>query len=102
MDKTGKRLFWLVLLATVALTFVYGVRRELYPRYLDYRAGRAQIDETQRQSQDLQDRIDQARQQVVHLGNDPLELEAAIRLNKGLVRKGETIYRIQTVAEETR
>ena len=35
------------------------------------------------------------RNNVSGLGDDPLELEAAIRDSKGLVREGETIYRVQ-------
>lgn len=32
---------------------------------------------------------------VQGLGSDPLEMEAAIRASKGLVRAGETVYRIE-------
>ena len=88
---------YVVVVALVALvTVLYANRRNLLERYLEHEAREDQISAGQQQCEELQKEIDSTRRRVENLDSDPLEIEAAIRRSKDLVRKGEKIYRIET------
>jgi cell division protein FtsB len=88
---------YVVAVLLVALvTVFYANRRNLLERYLEHGAREDQIGAEQQQCAELQKEIDSTRRRVENLDSDPLEIEAAIRRSKDLVREGETIYRIET------
>jgi cell division protein FtsB len=88
---------YVVVVALVALvTVLYANRRNLLGRYLEHEVREDQISAGQQQCEELQKEIDSTRRRVENLDSDPLEIEAAIRRSKDLVRKGEKIYRIET------
>lgn len=102
--STGVRRVWrylLVVLLVALLTTLYASRRNLFGRYIEHRKQQEQVDAVRQQSEDLRKEIDSSRRRVENLGNDPLEIEAAIRRSKDLVREGEKIYRIEVGSGET-
>ena len=101
MDDRREGWFWLILLLVVVLTALYVQRHNLVDRYASYKQGVEQVREAEQQCTALKAAIDASRQRVEHLGNDPLEIEAAIRRGKDLVRSGETVFRIQVLPGDT-
>lgn len=95
MDDRSKGWYWLVLVLVTAMTVLYVQRRDLPRRYLDYEQGMAELAEAQRQCAELESKIETSRQHAENLGSDPVEIEAAIRRSKHLVREGETVFRIE-------
>ncbi|MFO7973942.1 MAG: hypothetical protein R6V12_04835 [Candidatus Hydrogenedentota bacterium] len=74
---------------------IYAFHRDLvslYTKYCESRAGVQHLREEVRNAQALEE--DLARK-VERLDHDVVEMEAAIRRNKELVREGETIYRVE-------
>jgi len=86
----------LVALLVALVTVMYAERRNLFARYFEHEAREGQVDTVRQQCEELQKEIDSSRRRVENLGSDPLEIEAAIRRSKDLVREGEKIYRIET------
>lgn len=64
----------------------------LYTKYCESRANVQQLRESVRRAQALEEEL---ARKVDRLGHDVVEMEAAIRRNKELVREGETIYRVE-------
>ena len=95
MDTGRKRVYWLILVLTGALTVLYVERRHLVTRYLDHEQAVQQLGVAYQQCEKLENDISVKRQLVKDLRTDPLEIEAAIRRSKGLVREGETVYRVE-------
>ena len=98
METGRKRLYWLVLILTVAVTVLYAERRHLVSRYLEHERAAQEVHGAYQQCEKLEGDIEVKRQLVKDLRTDPLEIEAAIRRSKGLVREGETVYRIENGA----
>lgn len=94
---TFKTVWWyvLVLAAVVVLTALYVGRRDLIGRYWRHEARERQVNAAQQECKDLEKKIEASRKRIEHLGSDPVEIEAAIRRSKDLVRPGEQIYRIE-------
>mgnify|MGYP002412991844 CR=1 FL=1 len=88
------RYLFLVLIVAF-LTAVYLERRDLLGRYIEHRTKQKQVNATREQCEDLKKEIDSSRRRVDNLGSDPIEIEAAIRRSKDLVREGEKVYRIE-------
>jgi cell division protein FtsB len=98
MRSTGFRRFaryFLVALLAVLLAALYAGRRNLLGRYFEHQRQQEQVDAARKQCEDLRKEIDSSGRRVDNLGSDPLEIEAAIRRSKDLVREGEKIYRIE-------
>lgn len=91
--------YWLALVGAAVLAAVYAERRDLGRRYEELRQTEAEVQTKRLQCETLERRIQASRQRVDSLGSDLLEIEADIRRNKSLVREGETIYRIEPVAD---
>jgi cell division protein FtsB len=94
-----RRTYWLAVALLVALVLVYVHQRDFSSLRLDHRESRNMVDGLRLQVETLQEEEDRLRRRVEHLGTDPVEMEAAIRENKNLVRRGETIYRVEFEAE---
>lgn len=74
---------------------IYAQRRDLPGLYMKWQASEAQLNELHRQVDGLEKQATALGQRVEYLNSDPVELEAAIRSGKRLVREGETVYRIE-------
>jgi len=102
---TGWRRFWPVywiVLATVAwVAVVYAERRHFRERYQDHLRQEADIRRSQDERERLEDHVEATRRRVGSLDSDPLEIEAGLRRNSGLVRVGERVYRMKEVPRGT-
>ena len=98
MRATGVRRigrYLLVVVLAVLLAALYAGRRNLPGRYIEHEERQGQLDAARKECEDLRKEIDASERRVNNLGSDPLEIEAAIRRSKDLVREGEKIYRIE-------
>ncbi|MEK7794993.1 MAG: septum formation initiator family protein [Candidatus Hydrogenedentota bacterium] len=91
--------YWLALAFILGAVVFYAQQHDVFGLYDQYQ-------ESERAVQELDERLSAAtaeeavsREHVEHLERDPLEIEAAIRDGKGLVRDGETIYRVELPLE---
>ncbi|HOT51236.1 MAG TPA: septum formation initiator family protein, partial [Candidatus Hydrogenedentes bacterium] len=73
----------------------YMSERRLVERYSGHQQMQQQTQAAKEQIQRLEKEIENTRRRIEHLGSDPMEIEAAIRRSKDLVREGEKIYRIE-------
>src|SRR3990172_13412008 len=92
--KLGKW-YWLALLAVISVMAGYAYSRDLYVHYLDYQNSEKQVRAVEKQVDELDRKKVHQEERVNQLQTDDLELEAAIRRTKKLVRPGETVYRIE-------
>jgi len=92
--------YWAALLAVAAGVAVYAYERDLYGKVLDYRASGAVVSELQEEHRRLEAEDQALRRSVDHLRSDDVEIQAAIRRSKNLVRENERIYRIELPPEE--
>ena len=100
MTRQHSRWYWLRIAAFAALLLLYAERRDLYGLYLDYEESKARAEHLEEEVDSLRaDRV-AVEKQVENLDNDPLEMEAAIRRGKRLVREGEIVYRVPLPGEE--
>lgn len=99
MSRKLTKKYWLALALLVTLLFAYAHQRDLPGRRLEHQRSRQAVTELGRQLETLHEREGHLRQRVKRLDTDPVEMEAAIRRNKNLVRKGETVYRIELEPE---
>ena len=65
-----------------------------------YRLGESELQTREAEAETLRKQEAELKQEIDGLGNDPLEMERAIRRNKGLLREGEQVWRIETKPEE--
>lgn len=95
MDEKNRGWYWLVLLLAAAVTLLYAERRDLYGRYLAHVRSVQEFREADHQRSELEHDIEASGLRIQYLGTDPVEIEAAVRRNKNLVREGETVFRIE-------
>ncbi len=96
----GAFLYCLALATVVLLALGYAERRDLYGRYLEHLDTEEDIRHGTERREALRNTVEETGQRVRFLNEDPLEIEAALRNNKNLVREGETIYRIKLIPED--
>ncbi len=101
MTRQNGQWNWLAIAVFAALLLLYAERRDLVGLYQDYEESKAHAERLDAEVDSL--RADRAvvEKQVEQLDNDPLEMEAAIRRGKRLVREGETVYRVPLPGEES-
>ena len=87
--------YLLALLVVVAVLSIYAQRRDLPGLYMNWQASESQVQALHEQVDGLEKQTTTLEQRVEYLNSDPVELEAAIRNGKRLVREGETVYRIE-------
>lgn len=95
MSENPKGWYWLALVLMAVLLVVYVQRRDFYGLFEDYRQSEGQVESMQGQLDTLEAQEAELKIRVENLNDDPLELEAAIRRSKSLVRDGETIFRVE-------
>ena len=93
-------LYVLVFVLVVGATYLYGTRRNLLARYLQHEQRERQTEAARAKCTELEKKIEVSREQVDHLGNDPVKLEDVIRRTEKKVRPGEKIYRIEPAPEK--
>lgn len=93
-EGSGGR-YGLALVLVAGLTVAYAYHRDVYGRFRAYQKERAGIETLQDERDALVDRQAVLEKQILELSADPVEIEAAIRRTKNLVREGERIYRIE-------
>ena len=101
MSENPKGWYWLALVLMAVLLVVYVQRRDFYGLFQDYRQSEEQVEAMHGQLDALQAEEAELKVRVENLKDDPLELEAAIRRSKSLVRDGETIYRVELPEDES-
>ncbi len=100
METAGKGWYWLALLAVVVAVGLYVQRRDLGGQYRAYRASDENVRELGQRLEGMKSERESLEKTVKHLDDNPLELEAAIRRGKSLVREGETVYNV-TLPDDT-
>lgn len=96
MRHKSRWLYWISFILVALLLAVYVERRDLWGRFEKYRQDRNEIRALQSQLGSLVKEEQRRKGHVANLGTNPIEIEAAIRRSKHLVRPGETIYRVET------
>lgn len=99
MSKRGPIRYLLALGLAIVLALAYIAHRDLFGRYEEYQQGEAAVEAAQKKSQDLEEELRQLDERVKALNQNSLEMEAAIRRIKRLVRDGETVYRLEEAPE---
>ena len=89
MDNRDTVWFMLALVLVSALTLWYMGGRRLVERYGGHQQMQQQTQAAKEQVQRLEKEIDNTRRRIEHLGSDPMEIEAAIRLSKDIAKKIE-------------
>ena len=100
MESTNKGWYWLALLAVLVAVGLYVQRRDLAGQYRAYRASDENVRELRLRLDGMESERQALQKTVQHLDDNPLELEAAIRRGKSLVREGETVYNV-TLPQDT-
>jgi cell division protein FtsB len=95
MRKNG-RITWLgAFVIALAVSLVWLWQRDLIGRYHEWHQREDALRAVRSEARQFAEDLEAARQRVRQLDRDPLEMEAAIRRIRRLVRPGETIYRIE-------
>lgn len=94
MNSARNRWYWMGLALLAVAAVGYAHQRDLYALRLDYEASNDEVRMLELELEQSVDTEARLQQRVDQLHDDPLELEAAIRGTKRLVREGETIYRV--------
>ena len=96
MPRRSNGWYWLTMALFVVGLAVYATHHDLMGLYVGYQHSEHEVS-------DLEVRLELLKAERTELNSsvqgldaaDPLEMEAAIRGSKGLVRKGETVYRVE-------
>lgn len=69
--------------------------RNMYERYRAYRQSEEQVAAAEVRLKALESALEKAEARVGQLEADPVEVEAAVRRIKGLIRPGEIVFRLK-------
>ncbi|MBI4558623.1 MAG: septum formation initiator family protein [Candidatus Hydrogenedentes bacterium] len=94
MFPKGAVWYGLTLLSVSVLAVAYAQARDLYGRYLGHQDRQTEVRALEDQVRQLERHQAELQQRAQQLRNDDIEMEAAVRRTKKLVRPGEKIYRI--------
>lgn len=90
-----RRAAYVVMLAAATGGSAYYYKHTLAAREAEYSESERTVESKQAALEELREELGRVRARVSGLDNDSLEVEAAIRRNKRLVREGEVVYRIE-------
>lgn len=99
MAQQKRGWYWLALAVVFGLVAAYTQRRDFYGLHENYRDSQEHVQSLVIQRDRLVQEEETLDKRVKNLDSDPLEMEAAIRRSKGLVREGETVYRVELPEE---
>lgn len=100
MKKTTKTWYWPALALAAGALVYYAQERDLYGQYLMYQEAVRTVEQRGQELTVLKEHEGVVRHHVEGLDSDPLEMEAAIRQSKRLIREGERVYRVRLVDNE--
>lgn len=95
MYRIGNTWRWAGFAVVLAAALWYAQARDLSGLRLDYRASEDEVRMLEVELARSVEAEEGLRRRVNHLEGDPLEMEAAIRKTKRLVRQGEIVYRVR-------
>ncbi|MFP4171773.1 MAG: FtsB family cell division protein [Candidatus Hydrogenedentota bacterium] len=91
--------YWLALSAAIGLSALYVWHQDLPGRYKGYQRSEQEVRELRNEWRAHQERREALEERIRGLEHDPVELEAAIRRSRRMVREGETVYRVELPGE---
>lgn len=91
--------YFLSVLLVMALCVWYVKQRKLEERLEAHRQTQEEVQMLQAQVESLRLDVEQGKQRVRDLANDPVEQEAAIRRWSGKLREGETVFHVELAPE---
>ncbi len=91
--------YGMALLLIVALSAGYAYKRDLVSQYRKYQASQEEVNALEAEQNRLVEECSELDKRVENLGSDPVEIEAAIRRSKSLVRQDERVFRIELPEE---
>ena len=89
----------LLIVAVAGLMAAYAFHRDFFALYEHYCERGAEVQASREELRAAKALEEELARKVEQLGGDPVEMEAAIRRNKNLIREGETIYRVELPPE---
>ena len=95
MTRRSHRRYWILLLCLACVLAVYAQRHDFHGLYLEYRSSAQRVETLEGDVLAASAERSRMERQVEHLSSSPLEIEAAIRRGKSLVRAGEIVYRVE-------
>jgi len=101
MEKKRDKWFWVSVTLVVTVSVIYADRHDLYGRYVAHQTSLEDVRQQELKRDALKQEIEGTQKVVSNLSDDPLEIEAAVRRSRDLVRQGETVYRIQFTDQQT-
>ena len=90
-----RRWYLLCLLALIGVLALHAQHSDFYGLYFDYKASHERVRTLELDLTRAETERVLLERQVEHLNTSPLEIEAAIRRTKSLVRAGEIVYRVK-------
>ena len=103
MSQRKSRWYWLAVLAFVALLAAYARYHDLPGLYAGYRHSEREVRALEQRLESLKAEEEELKHSVEGLKKkDSLAVEAAIRSGRGLVREGETVYRVELPEDSLR
>ncbi len=94
------RTYWIALAATIAVSAIYVDKRGLRELYDSFEQSAHEVRLLEKELDRLKTEESGLRRRVEGLESDPVEMEAAIRQRKNLVRPGETVFRVTLTDEK--
>ena len=98
--KKSRIWYWLILLLAIAVAAMYAESQHLRERYVQLQRETEDRALQQEGVRNLQAEKELQEKRVEGLVTDPLEIEAAIRGSKRLVRDGEVVYGLEALPEK--
>jgi len=95
MPQRTRTSYWVLFILFLAGLAVYAAQHDAPALYAGYRHSGHELSALEARLELVREEEQALRNNVDELDGDPLEMEAAIRESKGLVREGETIYRVK-------
>lgn len=95
MRNRGRKGYWLALIAVAAVSVAYALHNDVYERYFEQERAERKIEVRRDLVAEKERERDRAQQRVENLVTSSLEIEAAIRSRKRLVREGEVVYHLE-------
>jgi len=99
MSQQARNRYMILVVAVAGMVIAYAFHRDLFALYQSYRERGAEVQASRDELREAQILEEELSRKVEHLDGDAVEMEAAIRRNKNLVREGETIYRVELPPE---
>jgi cell division protein FtsB len=100
MKKQGRIWYLVAWLIVIVVGLAYIERRDLLGRYNQYTQSVESVRAARERVEALETAVNQSRQMVRNLDKDPLEVEAAIRRIKQMVRPGETVFSLEEAGQD--